>query len=252
MGKNETPTLVSVWVVAEGAYDLATVAVAKVKSRPPDFYVVLRSILANGLKVDLEGDIEGQPWFSAYEQGVEILVLVDGSGMFTISNLSSKTRFAYLKTLKQKVRPTHDLTRAFIVMSMSDGNGELDDIRDSIEWGVQEAARELCMPPVSVCRVDDRRGTTYRIDEEIFGNLEQCGLIVCDLTEEKPNCYFELAWAITHQRHIVVTAKKGTKIHFDASHFNIRFWENQRELRAQVKQDTLAVFSQQCRKGGKG
>src|SRR5262245_49587780 len=140
--------------------------------------------------------------------------------------------------------------RAFITMSMTQGNKELDDIRDSIERGVTEAVNKLHMPEVQCFRVDDRKGAMYKIDDEIFSNIEQSGLIICDLTEEKPNCYFELSWAMAHKRKIIVTAKKGTKIHFDVSRFTIRFWENQRELRELVKDHAIAVYTEQ-RLGGK-
>ena len=238
--KNE---LVACWVVGEGLVDLKTLDIGQIKTRTADFQITPQTFLATGIKAIATEPLEKKSWLSVYEQGVEVLVLVDGSGLFTIANMSAKSGFLHLRAIKQKNRPTFDFTRAFIVMSMSDGNKELDDIRDSIGLGVKDAASELGMPNIDVKRVDDRRGSTYRIDEEIFINLETCGLIVCDLTEEKPNCYFELAWAMAHQRSVIVTAKKGTKIHFDVSRFNIRFWESQRELREAVKKDAENIFA---------
>ncbi len=151
----------------------------------------------------------------------------------------------HFKTLRQKEQSVYDFTKAFIIMSMTQGNKELDDIRDSIGQGVTEAANKLLMPEVQCFRVDDRKGATYKIDDEIFSNIEQSGLIICDLTEEKPNCYFELAWAMAHKRKIIVTAKKGTKIHFDVSQFTIRSWENQRELRELIKEHAIAIYTEQ-------
>lgn len=237
---------VKCWKVGEGDVDLKTIDVDQIKSqRAPDFEIVPRSFLATGINADAVTVPIQQPWLSSYEQGVPILVLVDGSGLFNIANMSARTGFMYLRSVKQKDRPSYDFTRAFIVMSMTEGNKELDDIRDSLERGVQAAAQELDMPNIEVARVDDRRGATYRIDEEIFAKLESCGLILCDLTEEKPNCYFELAWAMAHQREIIVTAKKSTKIHFDVSRFNIRLWDSQRELSDLVQKDAAAIFAGQ-------
>lgn len=237
------------WVVGQGTVDLKTIDITQIKTRNADFQIVPTSFLAAGIKADAIGTLTNQRWLSAYEQGVEILVLVDGSGLLTIANMSAPTGYLYLRTVKQKSRPSYDFTRAFIVMSMTDGNKELDDIRDSIEQGVQDAANDMGMPGIDVQRVDDRQGSTYRIDEAIFSSLETCGLIVCDLSEEKPNCYFELAWAMAHQRPIIVTAKKGTKIHFDVSRFNIRFWESQRELREKVKKDSESIMAEQRKAG---
>lgn len=246
--KNQTQDPIKCWKIGEGLVDLKTVDVDEIKTkRTPDFEIIPSSFLATGIKADATEPLSKQTWLSAYEQGVEILVLVDGSGLFIIANMSAKTGFLYLKSVKQKARPNFDFTKAFVVMSMTDGNKDLDDIRDSIEQGVHGASSELSMPKIEVKRVDDREGSTYKIDEEIFTSLETCGLVVCDLTEEKPNCYYELAWAMAHQRPVIVTAKKGTKIHFDVSRFNIRFWQSQRELKEQIKKDAIAVFSEQRR-----
>lgn len=243
VSKGHAQEPIKCWKVGEGLIDLKTIDVYEIKEkRLPDFEITPSIFLATGIKADATTSLSQQNWLGAYEQGVEILVLVDGSGLFTIANMSAKSGFLYLKSVKQKSRPSFDFTKAFVVMSMTDGNKGLDDIRDSIEQGVQGAASELSMPEVEVKRVDDRQGSTYRIDEEIFTSLETCGLVVCDLTEEKPNCYFELAWAMAHQRPVIVTARKGTKIHFDVSRFNIRFWESQRELKDRVRQDAIAVF----------
>ena len=244
--KTQKKDPVKCWKVGEGQVDFKTIDIDGIKdTRAADFLIIPKSFLATGIKADSTIPLIGQSWLSSYEQGVEILVLVDGSGLFTIANMSAKDGFMYLKSIKQKSRPANDFTRAFIVMSMTDGNKELDDIRDSLVTGVQQAAQNLGMPEIQVERADDRQGSTYRIDEAIFSSLESCGLILCDLTEEKPNCYFELAWAMAHQRQIVVTAKKGTKIHFDVSRFNIRFWDSQRELRELIRKDAESIFIEQ-------
>jgi len=245
MTKEKTKPKVKVWHVATGEYDPATVDVSAFKKKSPSFIIEPRSYLANGIKADVPEGLLTIPWLDSYEQGLSIFLLVDGSGLFTIANMSAQSGFIILKSTKPKEKPIYDLTRAFIIMSMSNGNKTLDDIRDSIQRGVDDAAKELHFPEVKCFRVDDRRGATYKIDDEIFSNLEQSGLIVCDLTEEKPNCYYELAWAMAHKRQVIVTAKKETTIHFDVSRFNIQFWENMRELQDKVRTNAIAIYSKQ-------
>ncbi len=243
-------TPVTVWHVATGPFDPLTFDIDKVRRIGQSFRLEPRSLLAAGLKGQALDPLDRQAWFGSYEQGVPVTLLVEGSGLFQVANLSAQSGFIYLRALRQKDRPSYDFTRAFIIMSMTAGNRELDDIRDNIEQGVALAAHALGMPPVRCFRVDDRRGATYKIDEEIFTNIERSGLIICDLTEEKPNCYFELAWALAHQRKVIVTAKRGTKIHFDVSRFSIIFWENLRELRERVRENAIAVYTEQ-RMGGR-
>src|SRR5262249_17332907 len=146
--KEDGKKAVKVWHVATGAYDPLTIDIAKIKNSKEAFRIQTRAFLASGIKADVVDSLDSQGWLSSYEQGVPITVLVDGSGLCTIANLSVPANFIYFKTLKQKEQPVYDFMRAFIIMSMTQGNKELDDIRDSIERGVTEAVNKLHMPEV--------------------------------------------------------------------------------------------------------
>jgi len=86
---------VKVWHVATGPLDPLTIDIFKIKNDNEAFEIQPRSFLATGIKADVVGSLEGQRWLSSYEQGVLITVLVDGSGLFTIANLSVPANFIY-------------------------------------------------------------------------------------------------------------------------------------------------------------
>lgn len=235
-------TQVRVWVVAYGNFDFLSLDIANIKSRLHSFEFTPNAFLAGGIKGHSSTPLIEQDWFRQYEAGVQITLLVEGSGLYGISNMNANDGFLYLKTIKQKNTQHYDFLRAFIVMSMTATNRELDDVRDSIVQGIQKAGLNVGIPDINCSRIDDERGATYKIDSAIFRALEICGIVVCDLTEGKPNCYFELAWAIAHKRHVIITAKKGTTIHFDVAGYNVCFWESQRNLKDAVERNAEAIL----------
>jgi len=243
MAKDREVQSIGVWHIATGDVDLAKIDLITLKQRPPDFMIQPKSFLSTGIKADLVEDLTNTVWLNSHERGIPVSVYVDGSGLFQIANISIHTRFIYLRALRPKDLLRYDYSRAFIIMSMTGGNKALDDIRDAIERGVKTAVSDLHFPEIHCIRVDDHRGTTYKIDEAIIKHIEESGIIICDLTEEKPNCYFELGWALALKRKILVTAKKDTKIHFDVSRFAIQFWESNRELEQKVRENVMAILN---------
>jgi hypothetical protein len=73
---------------------------------------------------------------------------------------------------------------------------------------------------------------------EIIAFIEGSDIIVADLTNERPNCYLEVGYALGAGRssHVVLTAREddnpdspnhspgGPKIHFDLAGYHILFW----------------------------
>lgn len=235
---------INMWHISTGEFNILTADMSQIKSRTPNATIDPISYTATGIKGTLSGFSTSKDWIESREQGADIIMLIDKVGFYRVVLFIPQNNYIQLAPLKAKEKPSYDFSSAFIIMSMTKGNKDLDDIRDSIAESVEDAAKSLGMSKVTCKRVDDRKGATYKIDEEIFHFLESSGLIICDLTEEKPNCYFELAWAMSHKRNIIVTAKEGTKIHFDVSRFTIRFWESHRELKQFVKEDAIAIYTE--------
>jgi len=67
-------------------------------------------------------------------------------------------------------------------------------------------------------RVSDVPGDG-RITDQMLGMIRRAGVIVADLTHERPNVYFELGYARGLDKRIITISRSGTKIHF-----NVRDW----------------------------
>jgi nucleoside 2-deoxyribosyltransferase len=97
----------------------------------------------------------------------------------------------------------------------------------------------------------------YRVNEEEFDGtiteailekIRNSRLVVADLTDERPNCYFELGYALALGKPAILAARKDhdprrdsrnpddPKVHFDLDSHKITYWvrENLNELRQQL------------------
>ena len=98
---------------------------------------------------------------------------------------------------------------------------------------------DVVLPSARVCGLRavrvDRAEPEGAISEEILSSIRRALLVLCDLSFERPNCYFEAGFAKGSFRRVVFTARKDHdpradhtgpyKIHFDVDQFKITWWE---------------------------
>jgi hypothetical protein len=114
---------------------------------------------------------------------------------------------------------------------MQIGNTELDNLYE-----------QCIVPAIEACglqaiRVDrDNQGDLLK--QEIREFIEQADIIIADLTNERPNCYLEIGYAmgIDKFKNLILTVREdhyhrhpnyrpdGPTIHFDASGYDMVFW----------------------------
>jgi hypothetical protein len=78
-------------------------------------------------------------------------------------------------------------------------------------------------------RVKDVKGD-YRITDKIFTMIRQARLIVADLTDERPNVYFELGYARGINKTVITILKEGTSAHFDVQDWTYLKYYDSRPL----------------------
>lgn len=122
------------------------------------------------------------------------------------------------------------MRQAFIIMQI--GNLDLDAV-----------CEKAIVPALKSCNFDPKRVDKHTggrlLQSEIVGFIESSEIIVADLTNERPNCYLEVGYAmgLDKFRNLILTAredhnpdspnykKEGPKIHFDLSGYDILFWD---------------------------
>lgn len=122
---------------------------------------------------------------------------------------------------------------AFVVMQI--GTNESDRVFDE---AIAPALVECGLVP----RRADRHSDGGLLMNEILARLETSELVVADLTNERPSCYFEVGYAFGRGRearvvltaradHIPGAAQSGTdgpKVHFDLAGYDILAWDPDR------------------------
>lgn len=94
---------------------------------------------------------------------------------------------------------------------------------------------------IEVIRVDEIEDSG-KISEQILEGIQQSDLIYADLTNERPNCYFELGYALALQKEIILTVKKGDRIHFDLSNFRFIEWETDYDLKTKFEKRLNSIL----------
>ena len=108
-----------------------------------------------------------------------------------------------------------DSAQGFVAMCF--GN---DEIREKYNTIFDPAIREAGYHPHKV----DNREYNNKIDDEVIRQIRRSRFIVTDLTNERPNVYFELGFAEGLGLPVFQICKDGTRIHFDRRQYDTIFW----------------------------
>lgn len=131
---------------------------------------------------------------------------------------------------------------AFIIMQI--GNADLDRV-----------CAKCIVPAIDACGMSAKRVDKHNqgglLKSEIIKFIESAEIIVAELTNERPNCYLEIGYAmgIDKFRRLILTAREdhdpespnykkgGPKIHFDLSGYDILFWHSEKleEFRVELE-----------------
>lgn len=122
------------------------------------------------------------------------------------------------------------MAEAFVIMQI--GNSDLDRICDEVIFA---ALRDSGLEPRRV----DKHNRGDLLKSEIVRFIEESEIIVADLTNERPNCYLEIGYAmgIGKKSNLILTARAdhfashpqhsrtGPRIHFDLQGYDILRWD---------------------------
>jgi hypothetical protein len=125
-----------------------------------------------------------------------------------------------------------------VVMSYSD-EPRLQDVYESFQMVCKEYQYD--------CRRVDETNANDRIVPEIFMNIKRSAFVIVDVSEAKPNVYYELGYAQALHKPVIVTACKDTALPFDVADIPTIFWEGQKQLKDRLRERIGAIASTQGR-----
>ena len=168
---------------------------------------------------------------SFHEAGAKVRDLID--------LLSPTDTAPSSKTSTSSYRPN----TAFVMMAIDSSNRDLEDIRN----GITEAFGKFGIRAITAEEIEHEGVITDRILEEI----DSSEFLLADLTYERPNVYYEVGYAHSRGRHVILYRKSGTKLHFDLAHWNCPAYGNTTELKALLGK-RLEVITNRPNPGGNG
>lgn len=115
---------------------------------------------------------------------------------------------------------------AFIMMSMDKSRSEFVDVADTVK-------QVFAQFDVRGVRADDIEHEE-QITKRILGEIETAEFLFADLTDGRPNVYYEVGYAHALNRRVILYRKAGTGLHFDLAGYNCPEYENLRDLREKL------------------
>lgn len=112
---------------------------------------------------------------------------------------------------------------AFIMMPIDNNNPENQDVHEAYK----ECFSKFGIKAVRADEIEHEDVITKRIIEKI----QTSEFLVGDLTDERPSVYYEIGYAHSLGRRVILYRKAGTSIHFDLAAYNCPEYKNITELK---------------------
>lgn len=139
------------------------------------------------------------------------------------------------KQLASELRPPPAATDpgyAFVLMAMAEDDPTLEDTYETIKRACRNVG-------VRAERVDEIQ-FAGQITEKILSSIEVAGVVIADLTHQRPNVYYEIGYAHGHHKKVILVAKSGTPLHFDLQGMRVLFFRNMVHLQQQLEKMVAA------------
>jgi hypothetical protein len=101
--------------------------------------------------------------------------------------------------------------------------------------------RRICHELGYSCERVTEKNAVTRILPEILERIRQAAFIIVDLTDLRPNVFYELGYADGLGGKVIVTARKGTELPFDVKDIPTILWESQEELGEDLQERIQSV-----------
>lgn len=84
---------------------------------------------------------------------------------------------------------------------------------------------------------------TEQINDVILASIDRSKFLIADLTDERPNCYYEIGYAHSRNKPVIIIAKQGTTRHFDISTYKWNYWNNYQDLKILLESEITTLIS---------
>lgn len=115
----------------------------------------------------------------------------------------------------------------FVIMSLSKNPVLQDFYEKTIKPTVEKTGYR--------CERVDEQEFNGSIRDRILENIRKAAFIVADVTEARPNCYYELGVAHALGKEVIHLANSKDYVHFDVTDFNFIIYSRHEELAQKLR-----------------
>lgn len=106
-----------------------------------------------------------------------------------------------------------------------------------------ETIRIVCEEFGYVAERIDESNLQDRVVPQILNQVKRSAFVVVDITEPRPNVYYELGFADGAGKDIVITARKGTQLPFNIADVPVIFWDSFKNLKDDLRKRVALLAS---------
>ncbi len=150
-----------------------------------------------------------------------------------LPSLDPSTVESYAKDVLSLAERLITPTDVFIIMSF-DQRGILKDAFNTF-------CRVCQANGFKAFKVDQHFDARQRIVPNIIAAIRKSAFIIADVTDPRPNVYYELGFAQALGKDIVMTALEGTVLPFDIFDVPTQFWDCQDTLETKLKTEIGSI-----------
>jgi nucleoside 2-deoxyribosyltransferase len=127
----------------------------------------------------------------------------------------------------------HHAGSAFMAMPIDSDDDQLVDVLEAIKTAAAECG-------ITAERIDEVE-SNQRITNRILGSICKAEFVIVDLTNERPNVFFEAGFAHGLGKLPIYVARAGTTIHFDIKDYPIITFRNMKQLKEGITKRLTAL-----------
>lgn len=116
--------------------------------------------------------------------------------------------------------------KLFVMMSISSEKPDLEDVMSAIKRASKNCG-------IDCTRVDEVEHSG-KVTDLILDHIDKSKFLLCDVSTERPNVYYELGYAHGRRKDVILIARQGSTVHFDIKDYNIIFYRNFTELEERI------------------
>jgi hypothetical protein len=123
---------------------------------------------------------------------------------------------------------------AFVLMGIDPNRAELEDVYNAI--------KETCTEFGIAAKRADLIEHQDRITDRILEEIATSEFLIADLSDERPNVYYEVGYAHALHKKPILFRRLGTRLHFDLSVHNVPEYKNVTQLRELLRRRLEAIL----------